>query len=118
MTEIPKIPDLSEVEQDAFAANLTQLRAKRSRNLLRAGLYDGKHAVRQIGTIVPPTYYQTAVVLGWPAKAVDLPAQRINLDGFTWADGDLDELGLDALEFSVEPAALGGVRDDDPRRRE
>ena len=97
MTEIPKIPGLSEVEQDAFAANLTQLRAKRSRNLLRAGLYDGKHAVRQIGTIVPPTYYQTAVVLGWPAKAVDLPAQRINLDGFTWADGDLDMLGLGGL---------------------
>ena len=87
-TEKLRIPGLSDDEHEALNGNLEQLRAKQSRNLLRAGLYDGKHAVRQIGTIVPPTYYQTAVVLGWPAKAVDLLAQRMNVDGFFWPDGD------------------------------
>lgn len=97
MTGVPTIPGLVAAEQDIFAANLTQLRAKRSRNLLRAGLYDGRHAVRQIGSIVPPTYYQTAVVLGWPAKAVDLLARRCNLDAFTLPGSDLDSLGYREL---------------------
>lgn len=95
--ETPRIPGLSDAEQEDFAANLAQLRSKRSRNLLRAGLYDGRHAIRQIGTIIPPTYYQTAVVLGWPAKAVDLLAQRTNVDKIAWVDGDLDALGAATL---------------------
>lgn len=89
-----RIPALTVVEQAALTENLETLRAKRTRNLLRAGLYDGKHAVRQVGSIIPPTYYQTAVVLGWPAKAVDLLARRTNLDGFVWAGGDIASLGL------------------------
>lgn len=97
MSDVPKITGLSDAEQDIFAENLTQLRAKRSRNLLRAGLYDGKHAVQQLGSIIPPTYYQTAVVLGWPAKAVDLLARRCNLDGFVFPGGDLDSLGYQEL---------------------
>lgn len=97
MTESLRVPGLTDAEQEALTANLEQLRGKRSRNILRAGLYDGKHAVRQIGTIVPPTYYQTAVVLGWPAKAVDLLAQRTNVDRFFWPDGDLDDLGAGPL---------------------
>lgn len=107
-----RIPGLSDDEHEALNGNLEQLRAKRSRNLLRAGLYDGKHAVRQIGTIVPPTYYQTAIVLGWPAKAVDLLAQRMNVDGFFWPDGDLDGLGIGRLirETNFLPQLKQGIR--------
>lgn len=96
-TETLRIPGLTAEEQDALSGNLAQLRAKRARNLLRVGLYDGKHAVRQIGTIVPPTYYQTAIVLGWPAKSVDLLAQRTNVERFYWMNGSLDELGAGRL---------------------
>lgn len=111
-TETLRIPGLSDAEHEALNGNLEQLRAKQSRNLLRAGLYDGKHAVRQIGTIVPPTYYQTAVVLGWPAKAVDLLAQRMNVDGFFWPDGDLDALGVGRLvrETNFLPQLKQGIR--------
>lgn len=111
-TEMLRIPGLSDDEHEALNGNLDQLRAKKSRNLLRAGLYDGKHAVRQIGTIVPPTYYQTAVVLGWPAKAVDLLAQRMNVDGFFWPDGDLDALGAGQLvrETNFLPQLKQGIR--------
>ena len=111
-TETLRIPGLSDDENATLNANLEQLRAKRSRNLLRAGLYDGKHAVRQIGTIVPPTYYQTAVVLGWPAKAVDLLAQRMNLDGFYWPDGDLDQVGVGQLvrDTNFLPQLKQGIR--------
>lgn len=97
MTDVPKITGLGADEQDDFAANLEQLRAKRARNLLRAGLYDGKHALHQIGSIIPPSFYQTAVVLGWPAKAVDLLARRCNLDGFAMPGTDLASLGYDEL---------------------
>lgn len=97
MTSVPKVAGLTAQEQDEFTANLEQLRAKRARNLLRAGLYDGKHAMQQIGSIVPPSYYQTAVVLGWPAKSVDLLARRCNLDDFVMPGADLADLGYDEL---------------------
>lgn len=97
MTTVPKIAGLTEPEQDDFAANLSQLRSKRDRNLLRAGLYDGKHAMQQIGSIVPPSHYQTAVVLGWPAKSVDLLARRCNLDAFVMPGMNLQSLGYDEL---------------------
>jgi hypothetical protein len=73
------------------------LAAKQTRNLLRASYYDGKRAVRQVGTIIPPQYYRLAIVLGWSAKAVDLLARRCNNDGFVWSDGDLDSLGMAEL---------------------
>src|SRR5699024_12126107 len=73
---------------------LKQLRSKFSRNFMRASLYDGKHALERVSPIMPPEYYQLGIVLGWSGKAVDALARRCNLDGFVWADGDLDGLGL------------------------
>src|SRR5690606_9794100 len=70
-----------------------QLDAKKPRNLLRASYYDGKRAIRQVGTVIPPHYYRLGIVLGWSAKAVDILARRCNLDGFVWPDGDLDSIG-------------------------
>jgi hypothetical protein len=74
-----------------------ELEAKQPRNLLRASYYDGKRAVRQVGTIIPPQYYRLAIVLGWSAKAVDILARRCNLDGFVWSGGDIDSLGMAEL---------------------
>lgn len=72
---------------------LSRLDDKTPRNLLRASYYDGRRAVRQVGTVVPPQFYRLGIVLGWSAKAVDTLARRCNLDRFVWPDGTLDDLG-------------------------
>lgn len=71
-----------------------QLDAKQPRNLLRASYYDGRRAIRQVGTVIPPQYYRLGTVLGWSGKAVDVLARRCNLERFVWPDGDLDALGM------------------------
>lgn len=76
---------------------LKQLRARRLRVLLRQSYYDSKRAVKQVGTVVPPSYYKLGLALGWSAKSVDLLARRCNLDAFTWADGTLADIGGDDL---------------------
>lgn len=91
------LPGVSDEVNDTLAALVAQLDAHRARNLHRADRYDGKHAVRHVGTIIPPQYRQLAIVLGWSAKAVDILARRCNLDAFTWTQGDLDTLGWDEL---------------------
>jgi hypothetical protein len=91
------LPDVTDDDNDTLAVLLKQLNDKLSRNLLRDSYYDGKRAIRQVGTVIPPHYYRLGIVLGWSAKAVDALARRCNLDGMVWADGDLDALGLDDL---------------------
>jgi hypothetical protein len=88
------LPDISDAEQAVLVGLLNQLALKQTRNLLRDSFYDGKRAITQVGSIIPPTYYKLAIVLGWSAKAVDTLSDHINLDGFVWPDGDLNSLGL------------------------
>lgn len=94
LTERITLPDLDDDEDRTLNRLLEQLVQRRPRNLLRAARYDGKHAVRQVGSVIPQQYFKLAIVLGWSAKAVDILARRCNLDGFIWPDGDLDSLGL------------------------
>ncbi|ASN67447.1 hypothetical protein 7S11_9 [uncultured Caudovirales phage] len=93
MTNKIVLPDLKEDENALLGHLLEQLDTKSRRNLLRASYYDGKRAIRQVGSVIPPQYYRLGLVLGWTAKAVDILARRCNLDGFVWPDGDLDSLG-------------------------
>jgi len=86
-------PGLSDDEDRLLNKLLEQLKAKTPRNLLRASYYDGRRAIRQVGSVIPPQYFRLGIVLGWSAKAVDILARRCNLDGFVWPDGDLDSLG-------------------------
>jgi hypothetical protein len=87
------LPGVSDDNNALLNGLLKQLEVKKPRNLLRASYYDGKRAIRQVGTVIPPQYYRLGLVLGWSAKAVDILARRCNLDGFVWSDGDLDSLG-------------------------
>ncbi|MGI5222482.1 phage portal protein [Nocardia sp. CA-290969] len=98
------IPGLDNDEQDTLDGLVVELDRKARRNRLRKAYYDGKHAVERLGPVVPPQYYQLAIVLGWSAKAVDILARRCNLDGFVWPDGDLASLGIDEV---VEDNFLG-----------
>lgn len=87
------LPGVSDDNNALLNGLLEQLDAKSQRNLLRASYYDGKRAIRQVGTIIPPQYYRLGIVLGWSAKAVDILARRCNLDDFVWTEGDLASLG-------------------------
>lgn len=75
-----------------------QLRDRRRRNKLRTDLYDdGKIALEQISTVIPPQYHNLGLALGWATKGVDGLGRRCKLDRMAWVDGDLDSLGMRQL---------------------
>lgn len=77
-----------------------QLKDKSRRNQMRSDLYDGKQAIRQVGTVIPPQYYRLGLALGWAAKGVDGLDRRCNLEQMFWTGGDLDSLGMQTLADS------------------
>ena len=97
MIEALSVPGLTEDETVTLNVLLAQLEEKGKRNLLRSSIYDGKRAVRQVGTVIPPQYKKLGLILGWNAKGVDGLARRCNLEGMTWSDGDLNSLGMAEL---------------------
>lgn len=94
------VPGLSEDELLTLNACAEELDNKHSRNFLRSSYYDGKRAVQQVGSIIPPQYAQLGLALGWAAKGVDGLGRRCNLDQMIWTDGDIDSLGMHELEES------------------
>ena len=89
-----RVPGLTVGEQDEFDGLWATLRARMPRNSLRQAYCDFDHVVRQVASVVPPAYYRMGAVLGWTGKAVDALTRRCNLEGFTWSEGDLDDLGF------------------------
>ncbi|GLU88944.1 phage portal protein [Agromyces sp. NBRC 114283] len=101
MTEKLFVPGLNDDETVTLNLLVEQLAEKSKRNRLRSSFYDGKKAVKQVaGGSIPPQYTKLATALGWAAKGVDGLARRCNIDGFVWADGDLESLGMQELEDS------------------
>ena len=88
------IKGLDDDESNILNHLLEVLHDKQTPNFLRASYYDGKRAIRQVGSIIPPQYYKLALALGWTGKAVDGLGRRCNLDGLIWPDGDLNSLGF------------------------
>jgi hypothetical protein len=74
--------------------NLERLRRAHRSNLFRSSLYEGKHAARQVGSVIPPQYFNIGIALGWPAKAIDAMVRRCRIEHFRWPDGDLSSLGM------------------------
>jgi hypothetical protein len=109
LTTPAEVPGVTDDEQQTLNALIWQLERVQERNLLRDSYYDGRRAIAQFGTIIPPSYAKLAVVLGWSGKAVDTLADRCNLDGFVWPDGDLNSLGFrevyDGNYFGTEVAS-------------
>lgn len=91
------IPGLSHSDQNVLTELVNQLEAKRSRNRVRAQYYDAKYVLRDMGISIPPQMRRTEMVLGWPAKAVDVLARRCNLDGFVIPGGSAEDLGIPAM---------------------
>lgn len=100
MTETLRVPGLSDDETVTLNVLAKQLEEKAKRNRLRSNIYDGKRAVKQLGTVIPAQYTRLAQVLGWGAKGVDGLARRCNLDRMVWTGGDLDSLGMQELADS------------------
>lgn len=104
------IQGLTDVEQATFAGLEDQLREKSSRNRLRAQYMDGKKLLRKLPPSSPPYLRHLALVLGWPAKAVESLHRRTSFEGFALPGGDLDALGLNdilaANDYDTE-AGLG-----------
>lgn len=98
MSEALHVPGFSEDETVTLNLLVEQLAKKSKRNLLRSSYYDGKRAVRQVGSVIPPQYYRLGLALGWAAKGVDGLARRCNIDKFVWTAGDLASLGMQQLE--------------------
>lgn len=97
MIEPLRIPGLTEDENVTLNVLVEQLVQKSRRNLLRSSYYDGKRAVNQIGTVIPPQYANLGIALGWAAKGVDGLARRCNLEKMIWAEGDIESLGMSQL---------------------
>lgn len=98
--ETIRVPGLDDDEIRTVNLLAKQLKDKTPHNRKRSDLYDGKSALRQVGTIIPPQYYRLGLALGWAAKGVDGLARRCNLDDMVWADGSLDDLGMQELKDS------------------
>ena len=94
------VPGLSDDELVTLNLCAEELDKKTPRNLLRSSHYDGKRAVQQIGSVIPPQYANIGLALGWAAKGVDGLARRCNLEKMIWADGDIESLGMSELEES------------------
>ncbi len=77
-----------------------QLKDKARHNKNRSDLYDGKQAIRQVGSVIPPQYYRLGLALGWAAKGVDGLARRCSLEDMVWANGEIEDLGLQHLKDS------------------
>lgn len=97
MSETLRIPEFSDDETITLNVLAEQLESKSKRNLLRSSVYDGKRAIKQVGTVIPPQYRRLGLILGWNAKGVDGLARRCNLERMVWADGDLESLGIQEL---------------------
>jgi hypothetical protein len=91
------VPGLSDERNSIVNDLVAKLDKTSERNLLRSSYYDGRRAVRQVGTVIPPQYASIGLALGWAAKGVDGLARRCNLDKMVWADGDIDSLGISDL---------------------
>ncbi|TWS20331.1 phage portal protein, partial [Tsukamurella sputi] len=90
-----RIPGLTVDENSLVNGLLKQIDDLRISNMLRTSYYENKRSIRQVGTLIPPQYYNLGLVLGWTGKAVDALSRRCNLEGFVWPDGDLASIGGD-----------------------
>lgn len=95
-----KLDGLTDDENRILNFLVEQLEEKAPRNLLRSSYYDGKRAIKQVGTVIPPQYAKLGLALGWAAKGVDGLARRCHLESMFWTGGDLDSLGIAELADS------------------
>lgn len=96
-----RVTGLSDDENRLVNRLAKDLRDRRLRNKMRSDLYDdGKVAMEQISSVIPPQYHNIGMALGWATKGVDGLGRRCKLDRMVWNDGDIDALGIQQLQDS------------------
>lgn len=84
---------------------IRQWSQKLDRNMLRSTYYNGRNRLKNLDIAVPDSMANITEVVGWPQKAVDVLANRIQFDGFVASGDDRNPLGLDdileANDFTV-----------------
>lgn len=93
----PATPRLGESEIGAIEKMRNQLEAKRYRNMSRQLYYDQKVLLKDLRISVPPQLRSMESVLGWPAKTVDVLADRIHFERFVAPGKTEDPFGLDEM---------------------
>ncbi|MGO2807939.1 MAG: hypothetical protein ACTIAQ_04330 [Glutamicibacter arilaitensis] len=74
---------------------------KYRRNKLKLDYYDMKHRLDFIGFSIPDDMKDLESVIGWAAKAVNVPSDRIRRTGFTGPKGNATLEALKALDESA-----------------
>ena len=98
MSEKIRLPEVSDDTNDLINGLNRQLTELAPRNAMLDATYDAEGNLKRAhGGVIPEQYYRLGLVLGWGTKAVDALGRRCNLEGFRWADGDLDSLGFREL---------------------
>lgn len=91
------INGMTDDEKYAFNECWKTWTAKLRRNLLRAQYYDQHNVLKDLEIAIPPHLTDLELVLGWPAKAVDVLARRCKLDGFIVPGDEEDRFGLNDI---------------------
>lgn len=73
------------------------LDSKLAHNLTRQKYYDQKIVLKDLGISIPPQLHKIGSVLGWPAKTVDVLADRISFERFVAPGQDEDPFGLEEI---------------------
>jgi hypothetical protein len=99
-------------DHDLLVTLVEQLAAKQRRNSLRSSYYDMHNLFRDLGIAIPPQLRRIEVAMGWPAKAVNLLAQRVRLNGFVIPGGDVASWGIPQMwrENHMETEFSAGVK--------
>lgn len=82
---------LSPEDSDIVHDLVETWRLKKPRNDLRSAYYEMHRMPRDLGISVPPPLKHLRQVMGWPAKAVDMLANRSQFDGFVANDEETTE---------------------------
>lgn len=89
------IDDVDEAELDMIRGLWATWSAKYPRNALRSSYYEAKRFVRDLQISTPPdVLHRINAVVGWPAKTVDMLADRTVFDGFILPGGSEDPFEL------------------------
>lgn len=91
------VQGLSEDEKETLSQLWRVWTFKLRRNMLRAQYYDQHNVLKDLEIAIPPHLTDLELVLGWPAKAVDVLARRCRLDGFVLPGSEDDPFGVSDL---------------------
>ena len=93
------VAGLTPDEDDAFRRLTAKIIRHRTRNRIRTVYYNGRNELHDLGYSLPPIAKDVEIVVGWPEKAIEGLANRVELDGITTPDGsDLSKQVSDLLD--------------------